>query len=242
MATKGRSPGKGAVEVSYTFDGVKDESIRLGFLAGPIHGVYCHCSGVSKPCLRTLLGERQPCNGCEEQRKVRWMGYVPLRRDDGRPLVVVISDATADVVDKIKPGSRVRWFRRKGRGESVTILEHESGREWRHYYGDKPADADLTAWLARLWRMPEILPALQHWFAMEATPATPAVEVAAVPPAADPLPAANILPGAPDWVAGAADAMLRKELGVNDAEAKRLREQRNKAFVMNGRNGKGKGK
>ena len=47
------------------------------------------------------------------------------------------------------------------------MLPRDKGAEWRVYYGDKPANADLSEPLSVLWGMPEILPALRAHFGHE---------------------------------------------------------------------------
>lgn len=194
MATKGRPPEGRSVDVSYTFDKVPKKESRTGWLAGAVHGVFCHCSGTSKPCVRALCGPNAECAGCRDGLRVAWVGYVPLRRQDGRPVVVAIRDATAAIVDRIHPGSRVTWGRDEGRGESVWILEWAHGQEWRHYYPNLAPNADLTSWLVRLWRVPELAGALAEWFRGEqcqptVTEALPAPVAPIVPPVV-PVPAA----------------------------------------------------
>lgn len=162
--------------------------MRTGWLAGAIHGVWCHCSGTSKPCLRVLLGEHSKCDGCDDKRRAAWVGYVPLRRNDGRPFVVAIREATAAVADRLVPGARVRWFRREGRGESVQLHEEERGQLWERFYPNLLARADLTAWLCRLWRMPHIANALTIWFSQESSPTPTAVVDVTPSPTEEPLP------------------------------------------------------
>jgi len=102
---------------------------------------------------------------------VEWKGYVPLRRHDGRPFVVLIGESAQSVVDRIPPGSRVKWGRDKGAGESVYVLEWNSGHPWRYYWPAVLPDADLVAWLVRLWRLPDLAPALKELFVSQCQPA-----------------------------------------------------------------------
>lgn len=205
MATKGKRPERSGVDVSYTFDKVGKGDRRTGFLAGAVHGVYCHCSGTSKPCVRVLHGERAECAGCAAGMRTAWVGYVPLRRHDGRPFVVCIREATLAVVDRIVPGSRVAWGREEGRGESVWITELATGAEWRHFYPNDPPRADLTSWLLRLWRMPELSGGLVEWFAQECQPAV----TQPLPPALHAIPLAEELPDESDQPVGTAHRLTK---------------------------------
>lgn len=196
MATRGRPPGGEHVSVSYTFDKCPGGETRTGWLAGPVHGLPCHCSGPTKPCERELLGPGATCPGCDAGAAREWKGYVPLRRHDGRPFVVLIGESAHPVVHKLAPGSRVCWGRNKGAGESVFVLEWDKGHDWRYYWPTMRPDADLIPWLVRLWRLPHLAAPLRDWFAVECQPA--------VTPAADPV-------DVPEYPADAPPALVEIE-------------------------------
>lgn len=164
MSHKGTAPKGGTDARSWTFDKVGAGCVRSGWLAGDIHGIVCHCSGASKPCRLQLPGDCGPCPECDAGKGTAWVGYVPLRREDGRPICVCIRESTFEIAQSIKPGERVQWGRDEGRGESVWILPRATGHIWRHFYGDQLPNADLTAWLVRLWKLPDLLPAVRLHF------------------------------------------------------------------------------
>lgn len=189
MAIRGKPPERGLAVASWSFDRVPAGEVREGWLAGPIHGLICHCSGASKPCRKVLLGSTAECPECSAGKGADWIGYVPLRRHDGRPVVVCIRASGFEIASTIKPTARVKWGRDRGRGEGVWLMPATGGASWRHYYGDDQADADLIGWLCRLWRLPELLPALGRYLSLnECQPTVTAplpapVEAVAIPPA-----------------------------------------------------------
>jgi hypothetical protein len=132
---------------------------------GPIHGLICHASRKSRPCLKALLGEGASCAFCLQMMKPRWIGFVPVRREDGRPWIIAIGASRFEVADGIKPGSRVSWGRDDGTGQGVWILPRDKGAEWRVYYPDIQPVADLCEPLATLWETPALVPDLRRYFA-----------------------------------------------------------------------------
>lgn len=170
MATRGRPPEGSAGKVTRSFDNVKGEGIRHGWLDGPIHCSECHASRRTKPCMKWLYGPDAKCEGCAGPFRARWMGWLPVRREDGRPWIVVISAARFEVANGIRPGSRVSWGRDQGDAQGVWVLPRDKGATWATYYPELKPNADLTEPMATLWGMPEIIPALRAIWAVECQP------------------------------------------------------------------------
>lgn len=231
MASRGKPPEGGQVQVSYTHDKVQDGQPRNGWLAGPIHGVWTHRLGTSKPCTRVLCGANAKCVCADKPIRLEWTGYVPVRRHDGRPYVVCIVQESFPIVDRLTPGDRIIWSRKAGKGESVQIVPGLPGTAWRHYWPNDPPAADLTTWLLRIWKMPDLLAPLTAWFT------TGGADPAGVP--AEGSARESMLGQGTDWVDGVGRAALKQELGLTDEEAKRQLNQRNAAFAKKAKsNGK----
>lgn len=192
MRMRGKPPGGDRAGVSYLWDRLAEKpKPRTGHLAGFVHGIDCHVGDnwKSRPCAKLLLGSGAGCEGCERRMPIDWLGYVPCRRDDGRPVCVVIRRSAAPVACSITPSSRIVWGREEGRGESPWVRESSQGQLWARWYGDRLANDDMVPWLLCFWRMPQLALAVRKHFEVECQPgvtdAIPPAIVAPDPPRGD---------------------------------------------------------
>lgn len=188
MAIRGRRPQNGPGGVTYLHDRCRDPGLRKGWLAGDVHVLEMHVGrGKSRPCETILLGQGAQCAGCKEGRPVEPIGWVPLRREDGRPVCVLIRKATIDYVAKLDRGSAVYWGRADGRFEGVGITPRPEKVKWENYFTGMPND-DMAYWIALYLQTPHLMAAMRElWRAGECQPTVtdplPA-PVAATPPMA----------------------------------------------------------
>ena len=229
MAYRGRGPEKSLGIRTYTRDKVIPKSRRTGYLAGDVHDLTCHVplkrgDENTKPCERLLLGDNHPCPGCQKQRPTDWVGFVPLRDDTGKPVAIIIRKAVADVAGRLKPGSRVQWGRDAEQTDPVWLVEWPQGRPWEYWWPKQAPDDDMTDWLCVLWDTPHLAAALRrHW----STGGT-----------AEPLPPAELPPGAKPWTGELLDTALRTE-GYDPKKSKDERTRRNEEYAKRARtNGK----
>lgn len=226
MATVGRSPGRGRGFVTFTWDSVPPGAKRTGYLAGDVHGLMCHVSKKTKPCLKQLCGAKSDCPLCDQHQPIDWCGYVPLRDHSGRPVCIIIRSAVADLVDKIERGARVLWGRGASKYDPVTLIEWKEGHPWERWWPHQKPTDDMVPWLCSFWRSPELLSALYSHFKGECQPVVTS-------PA--PLPAALVDPATPRWVKGTADALTKAELGESLAEVFKRRGITEEAAKPNGK-------
>lgn len=164
MGQRGRTPEEGKRGVTYTHDKCNDGKQRRGWLAGDVHVLLCHVGkGKSQPCERELLGTNHRCPGCMEQRALEDIGYVPLRREDGRPVCVLVRKATIPFVAKIKPGTSVLYGRASDQFEGVYVITSPKQVPWSHYYDYKPDD-DMSYWLPLFLKTPHLAPVMRELF------------------------------------------------------------------------------
>lgn len=188
MAIRGKPPEAGVRVGAWRFDNVPQEATRNGWIAGAVHALVMHTGRGSKPCVKALLGPSAACPGCDRQHRAEWFGYVPVKRDDGRPLVIGIHEAQFWAADTIPLGSRVVWGRNKGENEGVWIRQGPDKPTWRTYYPDERPHHNITDYLAlKLWKMPEVHLALRVLWAEECQRAvTDTIPAPTDPPASDP--------------------------------------------------------
>lgn len=193
MGMKGRTPEKGQSGRTFTHDRCGDKEERYGWLSGDVHVLMMHVGkGRSKPCERGLQGCAcdKTCPGWG--RPTEEIGFVPLRRNDGRPVCVLVRKAKIDFVAHIRPGSSVVWGRQPDRFEGVYVRPATKELPWSHYFSGKPDD-DMGYWLPMFLGTPHLADAMRAWFAkgecqpvVTAAEPLPAPVVASVPPAPAP--------------------------------------------------------
>ena len=171
MAIRGRRPQSGPRGVTYLHDKCRDNALRKGWLAGDVHVLEMHVGrGKSRPCEAILLGAGQQCPGCAECRPVEAIGWVPLRREDGRPVCVLVRKATIDFVAQIERGSAVYWGRAEGRFEGVGITPRVEKVRWEMYFSGQPTD-DMSYWIPQYLATPHLAAAMRElWRSGECQP------------------------------------------------------------------------
>ena len=225
MAIRGKPPTPGVKVGAWRFDNVPQDATRNGWLAGPVHALVCHPSRATKPCARVLIGGNAECAGCEKKHRAEWLGWVPVKRDDGRPLVVCIHESQFWAVDVIKPGSRIVWGRNKGEAEGVWIKQGPEKPTWRSFYPDERPHHFIADYLVlKLWKMPELYkPICELWgeecqrAVTEEIPATPAPAVVVSAPEQPVNRVANAIPAA-TALDDAIGSLTRKAARMKTAE------------------------
>lgn len=168
MGLRGKPPReKGDGAGNWTHDRCPGGSERTGWLAGDIHGLECHPSERTLPCVKDLIGPDARCEYCEVKRWIpKWLGFVPVYRHDGRPMVIVIQDWHREFVQAIPLHRPIVWKRARGEGEGIEITLADSTRPWISTLPERNRPADLSLWLARIWRRPDLAPYLVKRFAV----------------------------------------------------------------------------
>lgn len=174
MATRGRPPRGDGQNTGWTHDRCPAGHVGVGWIAGDVHGVECHCKKGSKPCRKIYLGESADCDLCDKHVGVEWLGYVPLYRYDGRPMFVIIHHHQAELVAALPLHRYVTWSREDGQGEGVSILPHKDERPWYSTLPERNRPASLSRFLPKLWGMPDMVEACLREFGGD-TPVSPEV-------------------------------------------------------------------
>lgn len=185
MARRGKPPGGNGRGTHWTTDRVEVGSKNEGWIAGPLHVIDCHQRKGSKPCRKLLLGESATCAGCASHIPITELGYLPLYRGDGKPVVVCVQEHSFDLIDPLPLHARVSWGRREGDGESVWVQRLLSGPSWYTTLPEKRLPANITEHLLRIWEMPDLRAAVTALFATDCQPADTAPLPAALSPADD---------------------------------------------------------
>lgn len=155
---------------------------EMGFLAGPVLGIYCHTVGKrSKPCRALVSDGALSCPLCGKVERV-WRGYVPIYDRDLTNRFVVIPREYFETVSLIERFSQVKLYRGKPATSPVVIR----AENWRTtpipQNCARDRLPDLVPTLLRMWRDDE----LSRWHAasdipVSQVPDTPPPPVARVP-------------------------------------------------------------
>lgn len=205
MGKKGKTPEKGQGGRTFTHDKVSDGDERRGWLSGDVHVLVMHVGkGRSKPCERALVGCACDKTCPQFGRPTEEIGFVPLRRDDGRPVCVLVRKAKIDFVAHMRAGSTVVWGRMPDRFEGVYVRAALKELPWANYFSGKPDD-DLGYWLPMFLGTPHLADAMRAWFASEECQ----------PVVTEPLPAPIAeVPVEPVMVPAATEPVDERGLGV----------------------------
>lgn len=190
MGLRGKRPQSGPEGVTYLHDKCRDPGLRKGWLAGDVHVLEMHVGrGKSRPCEQLLLGAGTHCPGCAENRPVEEIGWVPLRREDGRPVCVLIRKATIPFVAQMEKGGAVYWGRAEGRFEGIGITPRPERVKWENYFTGMPND-DMGYWIPLYLQTPHLAAAMrQLWRAGECQPVVTPAEPLPAPVVVSVLPA-----------------------------------------------------
>ena len=171
MGIRGKRPETGAGGVTYLHDKCREPGLRKGWLAGDVHVLEMHVGrGKSRPCEQVLLGAGHQCPGCKEGRIVEEIGWVPLRREDGRPVAVLIRKATIPFVAQLEKGGAVYWGRADGRFEGIGVTPRPEKIRWENYFSGQPND-DMSYWIPLYLVTPHLAQAMRAlWRAGECQP------------------------------------------------------------------------
>lgn len=144
-----RRPEKG--EYPRVWDVLRDENWDRfnGWKVGELVTMECHWWGVSKPCLNILSGGKVQCPWHEAEGEIKWVGWVPIIREDGKGKIAVIQHYAFDCVDAIPVFSPCQVYRPAGRYESVQLAPWMRGQKYQEARGPVRAPFDLAPFL---WR------------------------------------------------------------------------------------------
>ena len=183
MAVRGKAALESVGIGHWGHDKVPKGEERTGGLAGDVHCFPCHSSKATKPCLKAIVGKEAPCPGCDANTPVKQLGYVPVYRHDGKPMIVVVQDYSFEYLDKLKLHQFISWGREKGNGEGVWVKKNDLNRPWTSAIPAKMRPADITEALCKIWRLQEWVGFVRLWVG----------EAHAPPPPPPPPPPANIV-------------------------------------------------
>lgn len=137
---------------SWTWTHLRGGGVITGHLAGPTEWIVVHWIRRSIPCYSDVTNKRLACPHCRPGVRTSDLGYVPVYRDDGRPIVVGIPAYNADGLRGVEPGMPVKVYRGKDRGDPIRVVREKGGTTVTiGDRGERPL-ADIRPWLLTLWR------------------------------------------------------------------------------------------
>lgn len=162
MGVRGKTPSGMDPVGTWLHDKCSNDADRRGWIAGDIHVFTCHSSKASKPCRRFYLGESTTCVGCEMGIKVKPLGYLPIWRWDGKPVLVIIQQHSFDSVGAYKLHTPVQWGRVDDVGEGVWVKPLLNAKAWTTTIPAKQVAIDATYGCCVLFGMMDMVGVLRE--------------------------------------------------------------------------------
>lgn len=157
MGMSHENPGKvPGTNRNWSVDRVKGGTKWVGYKAGECFGVYVHPEP-SKPCLTLYTGGALKCPGCEGRKKVEWVGYCPLwREDSGNGVVVVIREGMLETFRGMGLLNAALISRGTNKHDTVSVAPFKPVRRLETRRPERQKAASVVQWLLdTLWGLPE---------------------------------------------------------------------------------------
>jgi hypothetical protein len=155
----GRRPPKGENSRTWSYQKLAEGEFLKGWKAGPMVCIETHYSGSSFPCSRALSGNKMSCLCQSRKLKIEWQGFVPLWRDDSKPVFVIVRDYVFPEVDTLQTFSPVVFGRPKSRFDSVWVRAMKGEQTYNIARNRQAKEEDISCFLfTTLFRRPDLLP------------------------------------------------------------------------------------
>lgn len=170
------TPGKGGqarVEsFSYTPVQVGLGKAWFGTLAGEVYWCLAHehteQDHGTKPCLNWLTDGALRCRRCSRVKPPAWIGYVPIYRElDGRPVVVIVHECAADLLDGLRYPQTV-FVGRVDATAGVFVRAAKDQVTFKTEIESRKRPIDVTPQLLAMWKLPD----LETWLSSRGRVAT----------------------------------------------------------------------
>lgn len=159
--TPGRGEGSRPDSFSYTPVGSGLKASFGAHLAGPAYWCeeaheYHERIGPTKPCLHWLTHGEVRCDRCRKQPAIKCLAWVPLYREmDGKPILVIVHEAAADLLAPLKYPDYCIVGRIDGTS-SVFVRKSDSPLSLVTIKESRKKPVDISDDLIGIWNLPEL--------------------------------------------------------------------------------------
>lgn len=148
---KARKPG------GWSNEPLRGGGVVRGWLAGDVVWAYVHKLRYSKPCRHEETNGALECPICKTGKLPEMKGYVPLFRDDGKQIFVIIPEYNADGVKGVLRFHAVKAFRGKDVGDPIRVVRETTTPDYRPQTQARREVTDFERALLRLWGDEELI-------------------------------------------------------------------------------------
>lgn len=110
-----------------------------------------HHLGVSSPCRQAMTDGALGCPRDHGRYPLRWLGYLPLIRETGQAVCVVVQGYSAEQIDALKIGDEVIVKRDRGRNKPVMVSAQPHRRPFKGIESRLVESFYFDAWLLKMW-------------------------------------------------------------------------------------------
>jgi hypothetical protein len=147
-----RRPGDGDIALpQWQMDKVKHGEGFAAWKTGDAFWCQTHHFDVSTPCRSLLTSGGLDCPFDHGRYVPRWLGYVPLVGESGKPLCVVVPGYSLEQVESLPLGVELIVKRDKGRSKPVTLTVATAGRKFKGFEARKVDPVLFERWLLQIW-------------------------------------------------------------------------------------------
>ncbi len=170
-----RKPGRHPRKETWSATSLKGGTELIGWVAGPMIGVYGHMFPPFKPCHKELIGEHAKCPHHEYRGDPTFQGVWPLYTDCGKRVVIMVSEDAYDLVQQFKLHDPVRVSRANHKFAALKFEANTRGTWYRATLPERQRPADIRQWMIfTMWKAEHQL--VNHYSAHPLATALPTIE------------------------------------------------------------------
>lgn len=153
-----RLPGEGEkCAKTWQYEKVEGGTSFSAWKTGDCFWCETHHVGQSKPCCAIMTNGAIPCSVDHGHYPLKWLGYLPLVRETGQAVVVVVQGYSLEQVEALPLGVELTVKRDKGRNKPVQLVKTIQARSFKGFESRRVVPAEFESWLLRFWSEPSLL-------------------------------------------------------------------------------------
>lgn len=145
-------PGKEPKRPSgWSNEPLKGGGVMRGWLAGDPVWVWLHKLRYSKPCRLRITDGKLSCPLCGGPKPTELRAYVPIYREDGKQVFVIIPEYNADGLAGVQLHHAVKAFRGRETADPIRVVRDKTTPDYKPPHPGRKDKVDIEPSLLRIW-------------------------------------------------------------------------------------------